>query len=348
MTLGSSALVSVNANAVAIVLVLGIIILYIRTRREKNTEYYLFLLFLGITLVTGILSAINGMLKGIAFTDSVRLLMLMDTVLEVMYDFMNLNWFVYVLYMCFGSKDYLIRTFKYYTIPLLLFIILDVVNGFTGFQAYYDEAMQYNTTFWYVLFSVIDYGYIIASAVVLLLYRKKTGRLYFYTLWFLFVPVILGSIVTDLSGYDTFTLGLSISEMIAFMSMTNTLNYEDPESGFFNLRYFRLMKEQVQKGNYDLGSILVSCFEDEKVLKEDTAMLREILPDASDTIRIGSREIITLAPTSDGGAVHMLADDILTVGEQLGVEVKVESFLRRKNESNVDLLSRFLAGREKV
>lgn len=347
MNLENEAIVALNSNSAAILILVGVLVLHIRTMRERNVQNRLFTILVITSIVLGVVYILDILSRQYIFQETATIKTFMYSIEDISIDVIAMIWYVYVLNMCFGRKDYLKRKLKSIITPIVIVLILDVINLFTGAVFYFDEQMIFRTTFLYVLEEFICYGYMLASFALMVIYRHKSARLHFFAIWSIFIPIMAGSVFEDATGYEAFSLGLAIGIAVWFISMTNTRIFEDPESGFFNLHYLDFLKDLMERGKYDLGCILVCRFADEDPISNESDMIREMLPEASNTLRISRTEIMTFATITDRSAVDMLADDMEMIAGELNTTATTESFIRQKGESGQDLLHRFLSGRKR-
>ncbi len=134
---------------------------------------------------------------------------------------------------------------------------------------------------------------------------------------------------------------MSIGLTLIYAQIVNEQCYQDTTTGFFNRMYLDHLRRRMEKGDYSLESVLLFKIP-EKELEELAHLISEQLPDECDTIRIKRDTILTLTHVNDRSPLYMLSEDVEMVLEKANVEAIVEYDLRKKKESSVEFLDRFL------
>ena len=332
---------TIYANIVAIMLDVGMIALArkLKMKDEMEKKIFLSLVFLVIMASVGYLLC-EYRDRGVLEVNNTGAI-LIETYLETMLSLFSFQWFLYVDYRIFHSIGHLKRDLKFFVAPFFVTMVLIVINIFTGILIWFDEDMVYHETPVYVVIDLIRLLYFIGSLAFLEYHKRNDKRMRFFSVKSFFIPLLFYVLLYYFTPYATVTLGLSIGLALIYVQIVNALCYQDMETGFFNRFYLKTLTEEIQNGEYELNSALVY------VLPEgDTEYMANLisaqLPQECDTIRYSKDAIITLADVKDRAPLHMLSEDIEMSFEEEKIPISVSYSLRKKKESGVEFLNRFL------
>ena len=123
--------------------------------------------------------------------------------------------------------------------------------------------------------------------------------------------------------------------------MINEKCYQDGESGFYNRLYLEHLKKEISDGEYELNSAMIFKVTGDD-MKKPAGLISKQLPQDCYPIRYGDDTVLTLAGVTQKGPLFMLSEDVEMALEEAGIPVKVKIDLRKKDESGLEFLERFL------
>ncbi len=333
--------VTVYSNIVALMLSLGLTALAVRLKMKDEIEKRIFVFLLALTAFSGFIYIIAANIHAGYLLSGKWWMIITETIIEISVTVFSLIWFVYVDYRMFHSPDHLKRNLKVINIPMILVVLLNVVNLFTGIMFSYDDNMVYSETPLYFVCDMARLLYFLGSFVFLEWQKRKDKRLKFFSIKSFIIPLMIYVLMIYFVPYATAPLGLAIGLALTYVQNINYMCYQDAETGFYNRLYLENLKKDVEKGVYDANGALVFELGD-----GDRTLMAELitpqLPMESDTIRLGKDRIVTLAAVKDRSALKMLGDDVEMSFEEKGLSVSVNSITRKKKESPVEFLDRIL------
>lgn len=333
--------VTIYANAVAIMLMLGVNTLAARLKVKDKLEKKIFLSLLGVMVVMSVFYILMALRDERILPCNKAGAMAIETLLELTINIFAIQWFVYVIYRMYHSISHFKRNNVRIFIPFLIMMLLDIVNAFTGFLFYFDDDLLLVEQPLYILTDLIRTGYFVASLIALAMHRKHDDRLRFFSLRAFFIPMMFFVLLYYFTPYATAALGMAIGLTLIYAQIVNEQCYQDTTTGFYNGMYLDYLKKRMEENDYTLESAM-SFRIPEKELVDSAHLISEQFPDECDTVRIKKDTILTLTPVNDRGPLFMLSEDVQMVLAEANVEAIVKYDLRKKNESSVEFLDRFL------
>ena len=332
---------SIYANLVAIMLVLGLIALASKLKMNDRLEKRFFLVLLVVVLLMAFVYLLDEYRnQGVIPLGRVGAVLL-DMLMELLITVFAFDWFLYVDYRIFRSPEHIKRDLKVFIVPLAMIFVLCVINIFTGFLTWYDADMVYHESPLYILLDLIRLAYFIGSLIYLEIFKRKDRRLRFFSIRSFIVPTLFYILLYYFLPYATPALGLAIALALIYVQIVNNLCYRDPETGFYNRLYLRDIRSQIEKGKYELNSALLYSLP-EGDTKKMAKLITAQLPEECETIRFKEHTVVTLAKADDRMPLQMLAEDVELCFEEEGIPVSLTYDLRKRNESEIAFLNRFL------
>ncbi len=334
-------MLNIYANTIALILCGGLSVLVRRFRmadlREKKT--FLWLIYTIIMMALFYVLCVLRDEKVIPCNKAGA--MAIETLFELTINMFAVEWFVYMDYKIFRSRDRIRRIAPLFTVPFVILCLMVLVNAFTGFMLSFDEDLVLTEHSVYVIADLFRVAYFVASVVVLAVYRKYNERMKFFRALPFFVPMFIYILIYYFTPFATPALGLAMGITLLFVEMVNEQCYQDNETGFYNNLYLDHLRREISKGKYNLESAIVFRLPSDK-MEEASAGIQKQMPQSVDTIRYGENSIITLARVNDRSSLHMLSEDVTDALAALNIEVDVNYDLKKKKENGSEFLERFL------
>ena len=163
-----------------------------------------------------------------------------------------------------------------------------------GIIWYYDGNKMYHEMGLYRVYNLIRYLYLILAIYQYARYRKENGQARFFSIWFYLVPILWGTILEWVTPISGFILGNAIANVMLFIMISQKVGFTDEGSGFFNIHYLKLLSEKIKAGEYEPHLLIRYHLPEKKDLSDFFRMLKEILPDQCDTVKLDDTNCITV------------------------------------------------------
>ena len=262
----------------------------------------------------------------------------MMTLYEITGTLMIFAWLSYVNFRLYHNRDHLKRTKGRYLLPMLAMLCLDVINVFTGIFFSFEGDIAFQITPLYYVFEGIKTASFYGAFFMLFYHKKHFPDRKIFSVWPVLIPMLIGSVISTFTVYPGLCLGLSLGLLILFGMLMNEGRCVDPETGFFVPLYLEQVKEKIKSGGYDPESaILISVAGS---VKESAPLISEQLPEDSETIRMGEKELLVLSTVQKRGPLFMVQEDVEAVLSEAGIPCEIRLLLRKKEEDPVAFLER--------
>ena len=344
INISQNIIANVDVSMAAVLLILGVLVMTLRrkTTGSKADTAYLLLI---ITVLAATLSDLY-----LAFFDNPEdpgpyvLLVIMETILEISVNLILLAWLLYVFFTMYDSMDYLRRKFLLYIVPILVMVVFDIINVFTGWIWYFDENMVYHETDLYMVLNLIRYAYLFISIYQYQRYKKENGHIQFFTIWPFIVPIAWGSLLEVFTPVYGFSFGAAIGITMLFIMSSQKVSFTDEESGFYNIHYLNMLRDKIRAGENESEPHLVIHYRlatgNDNDMKEFFSQLKEILPDFCDTVKIDDTHYITIIYGNTRGLINLLSEDIEMIADSLKLELKYDYAIKEKQETAADFFEK--------
>ena len=344
INISQNIIANVDVSMAAVLLILGVLVMTLR-RKTTGSKVYTAYLLLIITVLAATLSDLY-----LAFFDNPEdpgpyvLLVIMETILEINVNLMLLAWLLYVFFTMYDSMDYLRRKFLLYIVPILVMVVFDIINVFTGWIWYFDENMVYQETDLYLVLNLIRYAYLFISIYQYQRYKKENGHIQFFTIWPFIVPITWGTLLEVFTPVYGFSFGAAIGITMLFIMSSQKVSFTDEESGFYNIHYLNMLRDKIRAGENESEPHLVIHYRlatgNDNDMKDFFSQLREILPDFCDTVKIDDTHYITIIYGNTRGLINLLSEDIEMIADSLKLELKYDYAIKEKQETAADFFEK--------
>ncbi len=334
MNISQEMIVNVDINLASLLLMVGVLIMVLRTLDFKDMRGLIYTNMVVLLIIYNVASMgqyyiydSHGSKAGMIF---------LGLVIEVALNLVVYFFLLFVMYEIFKNKDYVKRKLVRYTVPVTILIIANIISTFTGILWYYDDDLMYGETALYWPYMLIEYFYLVYAVIQYFRFKSQEKSSDRFNIWLYLIPMVIGSVTEAVTSYTAFTLGSAIAFTALYLVMAKEMGYRDYESGFYNPVFLSHLYSLVDNGTYNLSSIITCELADEGQLAGFSEALRTVLPEGTDTIRTDANKFITVSESSDRGYVFMLTEDVAMVAEEAGIDVKVNSLVKNKNEIAAD------------
>ncbi len=330
------------SDGFAIMLLIGQVFL---TRRKREWETSGTRVYFGICRLFILFSATHALshaLRYHPFPGGTALAMLAKTATELGILLLLFFWFAFEDYLVYQSRDHILRHLKPAFIPILIMAGLFILNMFTGILFTFDEDLVYHPGTLYPVILAVEFLYGMNLCYLLVQYRKKKDSPHFFKLTPFIVPVLIGALMDLFTPFRAFFLGGAVGLTLLHFSFMNLMCYGDWETGFYNKEFIGYLLSYEKQGKYPIRSGIL--FETRTGIEAFADLLREELPDASDTVYIGEGKFLMLAGIADRSAIRYLLVTIHEAAEEKGLEFSAFDARRKGDESAESFVGRMLEG----
>lgn len=201
-------------------------------------------------------------------------------------------------------------------------------------------SVIYHETAFYHIRDVIRYVYLIMSVYNFKKFERENGKKQFFSLWIYVIPVLCGSLVEYITGYNAFTLGAAIGTTMLYILFCEKISYKDEKSGFYNIQYLNRLYELARAGKCHPHVVMSYTLPAIYDVKAFCSELTKVLPEGCDTIGTESNAYITVIYGNTRGLVNILSEDIHMIADRLDLDIELEIFTKTKMESPIDFLEK--------
>ncbi len=211
-------------------------------------------------------------------------------------------------------------------LPLLLNALLALASLSGGYMFVIDAANRYQRGPFFHLLTILDYGYIIVSIVMVMIRKNEIRRKEFYAfLLFAAPPFICGTLQVLFFGLSLLWLAMSFSILIVYLYIQNKALLTDHLTGLANRRQFDRYLEMYQanaRPQYHLGGFMIDLdyFKQindlyghdlgDRALEEAADVLRRSLRKDDLICRFGGDEFAVLAEVQNVADLAMIEQRI--------------------------------------
>ncbi len=208
-------------------------------------------------------------------------------------------------------------------LPLVVNTVLALASLFGDYMYVIDANNEYQRGPLFFLLSIIDYGYLIVSVIMVLLRKNRIRKREFIAfLLFAVPPVICGTLQFLFFGLSVLWLGMSFSILIVYLYIQNKTLLTDHLTGLGNRWQFDRYLEAYQANphvKYRLGGFMIDLDgfkqindvyghdQGDHALEEAADVLRRSLRKEDLVVRFGGDEFAVLAQVHQGADLQMIA-----------------------------------------
>ncbi len=332
--------VTFYADVAAAMLSLGVLVLCSRGIIKDDFLGGLFRLLLVVSICLSAIDAATYARKYHEFPGAYPLAMGLQTLLELVLNFIIFLWLLYANYKIYRSRDSIKRKFYQFMIPLFVLMGVDIINVFTGILFYYDEHVMYHTTWLVIPYYLIRYFYFFSIVIQIALHKRHNRNLKFFDMGGFIIPVLVGGLVTNLSPYSVMALGFAIGLCNEYAGIINERSFMDRQTGYFNRFYLRYLKNDIDREVFSPRSGIIFRLTDPEDMGDFAEILSSLLPKKCEVIRYNEDTVVMLAETANRGGLHMMSEDVNLAVEKFNTDhkdrtlsVSMDTISKKKKET---------------
>ena len=342
MTFSGESLITMYSDVMAFMLVFGLVILSRRVT-ESTIEGRLFLSMCISMMLDAIGNFFTYMFKYQNYVSYSSVSILGKTIMELAELFFIYQWVLYSDYKINGDEERLKTKFAIFFIPVIIFLFLLLLNPISGVMFSPTDRLGYTYTKLYYVMQFIKVLYLIHTIFYIVYYRKKYGRLLFFSANPLWIPLLIGVAVTLLSNYSAVALGAAIGINNLYFSMIASWQYEDSATGFYNNEYLQRLVEiaGVKKLKYH-SAILFTIDEAEIAFAQ---ILRKSLKHENNIIHYGKGKYLVFLTNDTQTYIDTLVNSVVAATDDydlhntiLPMRLRVSSWIKGNNQEAIDFI----------
>ncbi len=227
-------------------------------------------------------------------------------------------WLYYVDYTLYGNRKGWTFMRLYRTIPVCIFLLLLVVNLFTGlvFTLSEDNRLQPKTLHYVILAS--NFLLFLSSAVAVWFYDQRRAKIRFLHITPMIVSVFVAILPRIFSPYDTGILGYAIGMTLMYFSMVSEIRFADEESGLYNISYLAYLYDLAAAGQNDSKSVVT--IEADGNLPAVFRILKDVLDPEGDVIRVEKNRFLMFTKIDSRSTLQYLSSLLDEAAEKHNTE----------------------------
>ncbi len=332
--------VTFYADIAAAILTLGVYVLCSRGIIKDDFLNRMFRLLLLTDFFLAVIDAATYARKYHEFPGAYPLALMLQTILELVLNFLIFLWILYVNYKIYHSRDSIKRNLTKFLIPIFVLMGTDVINVFTGILFYYDDHVMYHTTWLAIPYYVIRYFYFFSCVIQITHHKRHYNDLKFFEIWAFIIPVLAGGLITNLTPYSIMALGFAVALFNVYAGIINEQSFMDTRTGFFNRYYLKYLKNDVDDESFAPKSGMICRLEDPEDMTAFSELLSPLLPKKCEVVRFDEETVIMLAEISKKAAMQMMSEDVEAAVEKYNSEnsgrplsVTIDTVFKKKKET---------------
>ena len=260
---------------------------------KKESGYRLLRVMLFSSMADALCNAVCYFLHDKSFAGAYTLAVISQTALEIAIVSILCHWLLFVDYQLYSSRDHLKRHYRPYLMPVPVFVLLHIVNAFTGILYTIDAGLRCERSIFYNVILIIEYCYVVISLAVILKYRKEHGSARFFSAIPMILPLVAAVAISELTPHSFVALGFAVGLVNIYLYLKRYRKYYEEETGFFNAAYLEYIKTLEEKGDRGRGVMIrISSDGDNKAVSD---ILRQELPADAEVIFMGKGRYLMFA-----------------------------------------------------
>ena len=301
--------VTIALDIVTVQILLGISLIPKYGKKKGDTGQQIFA-GMGICIVTGaVFDLICRILAGNTYGWGRPVIFISRTIAEIAILVFLFFLLLYADYSLFSSRYHLKRHFGPYLIPLGIFALAYIINLFTGILFTVSGDLNVIQTKLYYMLNLIEYVYLILPVIHFLLGLAKTNGSNFLHPFSIYVPMIIGEIVTIFTPVSAVYLGCSIGLTFLIFSGIDEGRFKDKKTSFYNSAYLKYVLNRVEEKSESISSMIL--FEIKGNINEFTQILKESLPAKSEILSLPDRRFLFLSDNASTREIKVLTSLVL-------------------------------------
>ena len=298
------------ADGSALLLLFGLVVLFQTSIRKKDYEDHLFSRILYLSVICTIMDFI--MYVAYEF-EHYYFVLFFEIATEIIVFAIIIFWLYFVDYKLYHSIDHIKLAYQKWLYPAYIVNGMFVIHMFHMlYEMQYDKSKYYLEGWTYTLMLIVRYAYVLWSFVILQKYKMENGKLHYFNMWFLVIPVLAGSIVNATTIYSGRNLGLAVGITLLYFYRLNERCYEDNETGAGNSAYLEHLEQMEKEGEFSFESGLFFILKnyDEKKGQSFVSILDKEIPGENEIVNLGDGRFVMLSMTRIRAAFELISEDV--------------------------------------
>lgn len=354
---------AVEADIISIFLIM-VMMFYGKIQERSWRERSIFGAMLFSNAVLSIADILSWIFDGAQFEGAYWVLQVATFVYNGMLVFIGLLWLCYCDEQTLGNNAAAKKRRSVYAVPFGILIAINVLNIWTGWIFYYDEANVYHRGDWYIIHIMMAATYILTAVVIILTaasgQEKSRAKETLGLLGFVVTPAITLVVQAMYYGVSLIPFGITISLLMVFLQRIIAMITKDHLTGLDNRRAFERHLENAVSVVSDNEKLFVMMVDanyfktindtyghdvgDEALIRIADAM-RKVCEDGDYIARLGGDEfvIIGIRKSEDqidelSWSIHnQLEEETRKSGYLLSVSVGYEVYHYRVHKTGSEL-----------
>ncbi len=340
MILASDSVVTVYSDTMALVLVLGL--LFMTQTFKDGKDYFADKLFSWLCILTMVNAISNGLSYALHHQVSgwpAFARMILPTIAEYSTLVVLFGWYIYVDYKLYGSKDRSLLISHIFQIPIYVVGVLCIINLFSGIMFEVTEEHLFVAKPLFYVVSVLQYAYGILPLLSIIRYVRMHGKLHFFHVTPIVIPVLSGSLFTLFSDYSARAFGFAIALVLIHMSYINLWRFEDRQSGFYNRFYINYIVDMSRDEKLDYRSAIE--FITANTPDEFYDILKTEAPGDAKIIRMEPNRFLLFSESAKSSMIRLLSSMIQDASDEYDeahrdsgpIDLLISYRVRKKDEA---------------
>ncbi|MCR5097585.1 MAG: hypothetical protein K6B14_01405 [Lachnospiraceae bacterium] len=340
MSLAVDSIVTIYSDTMAFILTLGIFA--ISSRFKVGNDKYADKMFSRLCILT----MVNALTNGVSYTLHHQITgwpaivrMIFPTIAEYSALIVLFGWFVYIDYKLYGSGDRIRVISHFFQVPIYIMGVLCLVNLFTGIMFEVTEDHIFVAKPLFYVMTILQYAYGILPILAVIRYRKMKGKLHFFHITPIVIPVLTAGIFTLLTDYSARAFGFAIALVLLRMSYINLWRFEDMASGFYNRYYINHIADMSRENKLDYHSAIE--FITANTPGEFYDILNSEMPGNAEIIRMDTNRFLLFSESSKSSMITLLSSMIQDASDEYDrqhqeegpIDLLISYRIRKRNES---------------
>ena len=231
----------------------------IRRADDEHKEVKLFAIITVLTMVACVVDFLTFFVDGKPGVLMKAINMLGNTYCFMANPLFIASWCVYVDLRLYHSESRIRKNYRFVMIPAELMVVIAIINNFIPLIYTIDSNNLYDRLPLSYIYYIVDAGYLLLSVFIVQGYEKRYGKVRFFPMYLMVLPVVLGCIFQVMFyGVSLIWVSLSVGLTSMYMSLQNEFSYLDRLTGLYNRAYLDYQLDMATKDqNSKTGAIMI-------------------------------------------------------------------------------------------
>lgn len=249
-----------TSDYIGFVLLLALLVSsHIRRADDEHVEVKLFTIITILTMIACVVDFFMFYVDGKPGLIMRMINMLGNTYCFIANPLFIASWCVYADLRLYHSVARIKKVYRIAMIPAEVMVIIAIVNNFVPLIYFIDEFNVYHRLPLSYVYYLVDAGYLLLSVIILKNYEKKYGKVRFFPMYLMVMPIVLGCALQAIFfGISLIWVSLAVGLTSIYMSLQNEFSYLDRLTGLYNRAYLDYQLDSARKDNGGrFGAIMI-------------------------------------------------------------------------------------------